>query len=60
MNIDKTKLFNFEELEERVIDLDFLDIQKVKFKYKNITYKINIEKFLEEFGCIESITFNNN
>lgn len=41
------------------INLDTLNVEEIKVTYKNITYKIDIEKLLQLVGGIEKITWNN-
>ena len=51
--------FNFAALDTLNIDLDSLGLTTIKVKYKNTVYRINIDKFLNEFGNIEAIIYDN-
>ena len=55
MEIDNSKIFN---LEETTIDLDSAGVKTIRVKYMNTIYRIDIEKFLKEFGTIEEVVFS--
>ncbi len=46
--------------EEKTIDLDALGVEAIKVKYKNMVYKINLEKLLKDYGIFEEIVFDSN
>jgi len=56
---DYSTKFNFAALDTLTIDLDSLGLTTIKVKYKNTVYRINIDKFLNEFGNIEAIIYDN-
>lgn len=52
--------YNFIAFEERTIDLDAFGVETIKAKYKNMVYKINLEKLLKDYGIFEEIVFDSN
>ncbi len=55
---DNSKAFNLQQFEETTIDLDSIGVKTIRIKYMNTIYKIDIERFLKEFGTLEEIVFN--
>ena len=56
---DYSAKINYAALDTLNIDLDSLGLTTIKVKYKNTVYRINIDKFLNEFGNIEAIIYDN-
>ena len=52
--------YSFIAAEEKTIDLDALGVVTIKVKYKNMVYKINLEKLLKNYGIFEKIVFDSN
>lgn len=55
---DNSKTFNLQQFEETTIDLDSIGVKTIRIKYMSTIYKIDIERFLKEFGTLEEIVFN--
>lgn len=55
---DNSKAFNLQQFEETTIDLDSIGVKTIRIKYMSTIYKIDIERFLKEFGTLEEIVFN--